>query len=168
MINKIIIITGAPGIGKTTILEKLRSHFSKGFFVDVDEFRKSCGNVRLNYHDQDYDEILKVLEIFILSLSQNDYFKPVFVFDCMSPKRLFSFYESVSKAIEVIIFVLWEDNTLLEERMKSRHGHFYNDIENAKKLNNSFLELKDNKKVVFIDRTVLDVENTVREILTRL
>ena len=165
---KIILITGAPGVGKSAIMEELRVHFPKGFFVDVDIFRTFVGVVNLQDHDRDYEETWKVLERLIVSLWKNDYFAPIFIFDCLTPKRLFDVVERISKTCEIKSCVLWEENSLLEERMSARQGHFYDDIENAIKINNWFLELKNKDGVVFVDRTELDVKKTVKEILKRV
>ncbi len=39
--NKIILITGAPGAGKTTIGRRIAQHFSKSLHVKLDELRGS-------------------------------------------------------------------------------------------------------------------------------
>ena len=164
---KVYIITGAPGVGKSTIAEKLRELYPHSFFIDIDVFRKQVGKVDMNLHDQDYLKTLDIVANNVRFLLENDLYLPIFVFDCLSPKNIDSFVEAIGNKGEIKQIVLWMGNDLLKERITSRVGHFYYDFENAKKMNDWFFEYRDTKHddFLFLDRSEFDVEKTVERIV---
>ncbi len=166
----VFIITGAPAVGKSTIAKKLRGFFPKGFFIDIDDFRRFVGKVDMNAHDEDYDQTLKIVAGTIKHVLQSGTFSPIFVFDCLTPKRIDNFIKQVGDSEIVKTVVLWMPNELLKERMTARTDHFYNDLDNTLRMNDWFLDYKksQNNDLLFIDRGELDIDNTVSKIIAEI
>ena len=122
---ELILVRGAPGVGKTTLATRLRAHFPKGITVEVDSF-KGMVNL-LDWKDTtQYYHILEAVATTCRSYLDNGY-APVIVVDTLSSETLEDFMTILQKSLlqpSCLIITLLCDPGVLELRIHSRKKGF--------------------------------------------
>jgi len=121
----LILVRGAPGVGKTTLGKRLRAHFPQGITIEVDSF-KSMVNL-LDWNDTtQYHHILEAVAMTCRSYLDNGY-APVIIIDTLSAETLGDFMAILQKSpleATCLIITLVCDPDVLELRIKGRENGF--------------------------------------------
>jgi predicted kinase len=94
VIPDVIILRGAPGVGKSTLAKELAQHFPKGVRIEVDTLRGMVISVDWT-NQQEHKDLLQVaaqLTRQFLGLG----FKPVLVVDTFSGDKVKDFLDTVN------------------------------------------------------------------------
>ncbi len=137
----VIIIRGAPGVGKTELSKALAKYYPQGSRVEVDALRKMV--ISVNWTDQ--AEHIKLLGL--AARTTADFveagFSPVIVVDTFSGDKVAGFrarLEVLRPGISYRIFALHASADVLAGRLAARpEGHF-KDLGIALKLNEDVLK----------------------------
>lgn len=150
LLNELIVIRGAPGIGKSTLglLLKKSGLFKK--VVDIDEMREMINGEHFAYGENVhyFNAIDVACELFDLFVKQGEF--PVAVLDVCSEPILNRIISNM-KGVRVLVVSLYSSDEILVQRMTNRNGGFVA-VEIAKKLNKEMY----NFGHIFIDTTNLD------------
>jgi len=161
----ILIIRGAPGIGKSTIGELLRPFALNGAIVDIDDMRNMVNNEKFIFNDNyDYVNAVKASCVLVESFLQLGY-APIVVVDVFSLGilELFTDHFGMRKLASI---TLYASDDILCRRMESRPTGYIN-LEVARSVNRHIYQTMD-KTDACIDTSLLsplDVLNEVRRIV---
>jgi len=147
----VIILHGAPGVGKSTLAKELSKHFPKGVRLEVDTLRSMVISVDwTNQHEhKDLLEVAARLTCQFLELG----FKPVIVVDTFSGDKVKPFLKAIVTTEHtplVKTYALHASPDVLSQRLAARHAELFRDIDVSKKLNS------DDLKISRPDDTLLD------------
>jgi broad-specificity NMP kinase len=158
----LIIIRGAPGVGKTTLGELLRTSDSIEAVIDVDEIRHMVHCEKFDYNDNtDYFKSLLVITKFVDFLNEKA-MKPIFLIDVFSDVLLDFFLKNI-KTKKFVVITLISTDEVLTNRMTNR-GTGYINIEVACKVN---CQIKNSLKTtdIRIDTTTLKPKAVLSSLL---
>jgi len=131
----LILIRGAPGVGKTALAEHLKEHYPSGVTVEVDSLKVMIN--RWDWRDSaQYRHILEAAGSVCRSYFDNGY-APVIVVDPFSCPVLDSFISMVRSSPRkpaYFIITLFCDPPSLEQRIQSRTEGF-NSVKTALAIN---------------------------------
>jgi broad-specificity NMP kinase len=130
---EIIIIRGAPGIGKSTLGEMLRASDKFPAVIDVDIIRNMIHGEKFKYGVNDHyiNSISATWRLVELLLS--NHIKPVVVVDVFSKIILSLFLKALCEK-QIVVVNLISSNEILVKRMSNR-SKGYIDLNVASKLN---------------------------------
>ena len=139
----VIIIRGAPGVGKTGLSKALAKYYPQGSRVEVDALRKMV--ISVNWTDQ--AEHIKLLGLAARTVADfvEAGFSPVIVVDTFSGDKVDAFLarlREISPALAVRLFALHLTEEVLATRMASRPAGLFRDLAIAKKLNLDVLRIR--------------------------
>jgi hypothetical protein len=161
--NKIFFLQGAPGVGKSAVVQGLRDALPRAFFIEVDIIRSFVGKPNWEAHDADYDMALEIIAKMVEQLSGKDIYTHIFIIDCISPigvKKLANFWLTPLNFKQV---VLWAQNEVIEKRLTGRDNHVFSNLAIAQKMNNWLGEYKSSpdKNLLFLDTTKLSLDQSI-------
>jgi predicted kinase len=154
VIPEVIILRGAPGVGKSTLAKELAQHFPKGVRIEVDTLRGMVISVDWT-NQQEYKDLLQIaaqLTRQFLGLG----FKPILVVDTFSGDKLKEFLDAVNNpdlGLKVKTFALHASPEVLAQRLAARPQDQFRDLAVSKKLNSDVL------KILRPADTLLDTSN---------
>lgn len=128
--HDIIIIRGAPGVGKTTLAKPLKHLYSEGVTIEVDTIRGMIHNVKWmdkNEHTASLKAALAMSEQYLLSG-----YDPIIMVDTLGYSRMKQFVTMLQKAmingrhIKYFTFSLFCDQEVLIKRITNRPDGFKN------------------------------------------
>lgn len=130
----IILIRGAPGIGKTTLGEGLRKHFAEGAVIDVDQLRHMVNAEEFEFEsDVHYTNAINVCCVLAKSLLAGG-FRPIIITDVMAETFLNQIKEGLCGYSTFTLTLIASANVLMS-RMRARQGGYIN-VEVANLVNN--------------------------------
>lgn len=164
----VIIIRGAPGVGKSQTAKALAGRFPKGAKVEVDALRKMVNSVRWT----DQDEHIKLLGL--AARTTIDFaglgFRPVIVVDTFSGDKVDSFLDTLKQhapQLRVALFGLIATDGVLAQRLNSRPQDQFKDFGIAQKLNADVVKIRQSDEVQ-VDTSALTPEQTADRIISAL
>lgn len=150
----VIIIRGAPAVGKTTLSKELAKYFPKGVRLEVDTLRSMVISVDWT-NQQEHKDVLQVaaqLTRQFLGLG----FRPVLVVDTFSGDKVKPFLDAINEpdlGLQVKTFALHASPEVLARRLAARPQDQFRDLAVSKKLNSDVL------KILRPADTLLDTSN---------
>jgi predicted kinase len=142
VIPDVIILRGAPAVGKSTLAKELAQHFPKGIRLEVDTLRSMVISVDWT-NQQEHKDLLQVaarLTGQFLGLG----FKPVLVVDTFSGDKVKPFLDAINESspgLEVKTFALHASPEVLAQRLAARHQDQFRDLAVSGKLNSDVLKI---------------------------
>jgi predicted kinase len=142
VIPDVIILRGAPAVGKSTLAKELAQHFPKGIRLEVDTLRSMVISVDWT-NQQEHKDLLHVaarLTGQFLGLG----FKPVLVVDTFGGDKVKPFLDAINESIpglEVKTFALHASPEVLAHRLAARPQDQFRDLAVSKKLNADVLKI---------------------------
>jgi broad-specificity NMP kinase len=144
----VIIIRGAPGVGKTELSKALARYYPQGSRVEVDALRKMV--ISVNWTDQ--AEHIKLLGLAARTVADfvEAGFSPVIVVDTFSGDKVAGFLarlEVLRPGISYRIFALHASADVLASRLASRPEGQFKDLGITLKLNGDVLKVSHREEV---------------------
>ncbi len=164
----VIIIRGAPGVGKTELSKALAKYYPQGSRVEVDALRKMV--ISVNWTDQ--AEHIKLLGLAARTVADfvEAGFSPVIVVDTFSGDKVAGFLarlEVLRPGVSYRIFALHASADVLAGRLTARpEGHF-KDLGIALKLNEDVLKVTHGEEIL-IDTSHDQPEDLLVRLKSRL
>lgn len=164
----VIIIRGAPGVGKSQVAKVLAGRFPKGAKVEVDALRKMVNSVRWT----DQDEHIKLLGLAARVTSEfaRMGFRPVIVVDTFSGDKVNGFLHTLKQhdaQFHVALFGLTAAAEILAQRLNGRPQDQFKDFEIARQLNADVVKIRRPEEVQ-VDTSALSPEQTADRIINAL
>ncbi len=159
----VIIIRGAPGVGKSTLAKALASHFPKGVRLEVDTLRGMVISVDWT-NQQEHKDLLLVAARLTRHFLELGY-RPVLVVDTFSGDKVQPFLDAIcasSPGLQVKTFALHASPEVLEQRLISRPSDQFRDFAVSRKLNSDVL------KIHRTDDTLLDTSHASAQQLSEM
>lgn len=132
----LILLKGAPGVGKSTAAKLLACHFTAGVRVEVDTLRGMVTNVK--WTDQtEHRSLLKVSAQLAAGFLRSG-FAPVILIDTFSGDKVNDFlaaFRSECPQSRVFVAVLHASDDVLRHRVLSREAEAFRDITIASRIN---------------------------------
>lgn len=114
---EVIIIRGCSGVGKTTLLNSLKSHLIETFCVDIDDVRKMLSSMDWDKGFDDYVNSQKIVKAMIKEMGILGY-RRAMIADTFPKDLLCSFLAGISCRCRIVsLFCDYKD---LENRLKGR------------------------------------------------
>jgi predicted kinase len=138
----VIIIRGAPGVGKSTLAKALASHFPKGVRLEVDTLRGMVISVDWTNQQEHMDLLLVAARLTRHFLELG--FRPVLVVDTFSGNKVQPFLDAIcasTPGLQVKTFALHTSPEVLEQRLISRPSDQFRDLAVSRKLNSDVLKI---------------------------
>jgi len=161
---ELVIIRGAPGVGKTTLSEALKRCFPGGVSIEIDHIRGMINSVAWIHVQQDINSI-EAAWAAGRSYLENGY-RPLFLIDSfgiLKYKRIISMIHASRPELSCHTLALYCADDELVSRIRSRKNGF-SDIKNSLALNR---EVRDHRhrNETFIDTTGRSPESVLDEVL---
>ena len=169
--QRVVIITGPPGAGKSAISIKLAERVSRGVAIHSDIIRTmvKAGYTLPWLETQEAKDQRKLATKNICDIAKNsiDLGFDVFIDDVLPNSNLIKDYKK-NLGKDIKFFLLLPSEETLAKRLKDR-GEVKNDIifVRAKKLHEVFFAIKDKIDWTIIDNTSLTIEETENIILSK-
>lgn len=161
----IIILRGAPGVGKSRSAAALAAHFPSGAKVEVDALRKMVISVRWT----DQEEHIKLLGL--AAQVTGEFVKlgirPVIVIDTFSGDKVDGFLAQLMRShgpLDVRLFAMYANDAVLAQRLAGRPKGQFNDFQIARKLNADVHRVHRPEEVQ-IDTSALSPEQVAAQIV---
>lgn len=149
-----IIIEGCDGVGKSTLVEKLKKHYK----VD---------SIRLSYKDpKDYNFYSRILDktdcIFDRSFLSELVYSPVFGRECqLTEDEVSSLYLQAQK---MKIFILNTDTDEIYRRLYRRGDEHYEIMKNIENIQQRFIELSETFNIEVIDTSKMTLQDVIERV----
>ena len=156
----LIIVRGAPAVGKTSLGKLMKKVFVKGFVVEVDHVRAMVNSVNW-VQKEEHLKALDATEKLVKSYLAAGY-KPAIVIDTFNPSKLKLFTDAFTD-YSYIIVSLFAENDILEQRLIHRETGF-KDWDMTKILNDEVGKYRHEKEVL-LDTSSLNKEEVLQKII---
>jgi len=153
----IILVRGAPAVGKSSLGRRLRKEFTKGVVVEVDTIRAMINSVKW-VQKEEHMNALRATEKLSMSYFEDGY-KPIIVIDTFNPSKL-DYLIKLFKGKKIITVSLYANNNILKERLENREKGF-KDWDMTKILNDEVGKYRHSKEVM-LDTSKLNKEEVVK------
>lgn len=117
----IILLRGAPAAGKSTLGKRLRTHYPKGFVIEVDDVRGMINSVKWVHKEEHLRALDATAALAQVYLGAG--YTPAIIVDTFNPSKLRYFIERFpGRTVQIIS--LWSSNEVLEQRLMNREKGF--------------------------------------------
>ena len=164
----VIIIRGAPGVGKSSAASLLAQLYPSGAKVEVDRIRSMVNSVDWTDQSQHIAALKVAVDVACRFLEQD--VRPVIVVDTFSGDKVRAFVSQLISARPLIhsyVFTLHADPKVLEARLKGRDADNFKDFAIAAMINRDVLLYQCPGEVV-VDTSCLDTAGVVASIREHL
>lgn len=164
----VLVIRGAPGVGKSTLGKLLTKEFPKGVKIEVDILRKMVNAVDWK-NQQEHINLLQVaakLTESFLSIG----FRPVIVVDTFSGNKVTAYLETVRRLrpdVSIQLIGLYASPETLHRRIEARPSDEFKDFSISVKINADLQQFKIPHEHQ-IDTTDFSPEALVMELQSKL
>lgn len=132
----LILLKGAPGVGKSTVGRLLAQHFSSGVRIEVDTLRQMV--ISVDWTNQaEHRKVLK-LSVQLAAGFLSSGFCPVILIDTFSGDKIDGFltdFHSLCPSKRVCVVVLHASEDVLRERLLHREAGAFRDVAIAMRIN---------------------------------
>lgn len=139
--HDLILIKGAPGVGKSTAAKLLAGHFASGVRIEVDTLRGMVIGVK--WTDQAEHRSLLKLSAQLAAGFLRSGFAPVILIDTFSGDKVEHFmaaFRLEAPQSRVFVAVLHASGDVLRQRMLGREGEAFRDLAIATQINHEAVE----------------------------
>jgi broad-specificity NMP kinase len=139
----VVIIRGAPGVGKSQVAKALTGYFPGGAKVEVDVLRKMVISVAWK-DQQEHINLLQVAAKVTLDFAELG-FRPVIVVDTFSGDKVNRFIDTLLRAggaITIRLIALTASVDELKRRLDARPADQFKEFEVSRKLNDDVLRIR--------------------------
>ena len=161
---KLILIGGAPGIGKSSLARQLKKTFAKGVTLETDELWGCINNV--DWYNQE-QHLVALQQTFLLAESYfNLGFQPIIVVDVFTNRSLVRTFELLEKHKTLKpykIISLFMDDSQLKDRVLSR-GEGWKNLESCYYCNRE-IQTQNTTNQTLINIDGLDKETLAKKVL---
>ena len=157
--TELIIIRGAPGVGKTSVVSMLRSKVAGGIFIETDTLRAMVNHVDWDDTRTHLNAVQasKTLAFAFLEMG----YRPVFLIDTLSGGTLDIVIKDCPYEYRIISLVA--DEELIKTRIEKRKSNFMN-VEKAAQVNRLILE-SDAAHNFTLNTTTRSIDDITDEVL---
>lgn len=164
----VVIIRGAPGVGKSQAAKALASFFPTGAKVEVDVLRNMV--IAVDWKNQQEHMNLLQMAARLTHEFINVGFWPIIVVDTFSGDKVFRFIDTLQRlngALKIRSFALFASDEVLRKRLESRPPSGFKEFEVCQKLNADVLRIRlpDDSQ---IDTSELTPPQTAEQIFQQL
>ena len=163
---EILIIRGAPGVGKSTLASKLRKEFPSGVTVETDHIRAMINSVKWVNTEEHLHALDATWEV---CRSYRDCYTPITVIDTFSPSKLKYFiskFDSESVPVNYLVISLYCTDEELKRRILNRPSG-YKEVDNCLILNHEVAKYR-HANEIHIDTTHLQPREVQKLVLEAL
>lgn len=135
-IPDLILLKGAPGVGKSTAAKLLACHFPSGVRIEVDALRAMV--IQVDWTNQNEHRSLLRLSAQLAAGFLQSGFAPVLLIDTFSGNKVDGFLDaflSERPQSRVFVAVLYATDDVLRQRLLTRDGEAFRDIAIAMRIN---------------------------------
>jgi broad-specificity NMP kinase len=164
----VIIIRGAPGVGKSSAASLLAQLYPSGAKVEVDRIRSMVNSVDWTDQPQHIAALQVAVDVACRFLEQH--VRPVIIVDTFSGDKVRAFVSQMVSArpsIQWSVFTFHADARVLEARLKGRDVDDFKDLTIAAMINRDVL-LYQCPGEVMVDTSCLDAAGVVARIREHL
>jgi broad-specificity NMP kinase len=159
--TEILIIRGAPGVGKSSIGKLLTQYFRNGVTIEIDEVRRMINSVTWT-NTKEHLNAIEATGTLVLSYLKLQY-SPVIILDTLSEGTIRIILDKIPTNITCKTISLTATEEKIRERIAKRNEGFM-DYEISFKVNSSII--KENLENNFlIDTSELSVEEVFEKII---
>ncbi len=164
--GSLLIIRGAPGVGKSAVGKLFSENFKNGVTIEIDEIRRMINAISWISTKEHLDAIGAARSL-LLSYWESNY-DPVTIIDTLSQGTINIILGNIPKEIDYKIISLYADEAVIKDRILARNSGFM-DYDLSFKVNTSIMQekLDYNYLVNTSDLSVREVFNKVIELLQR-
>ena len=157
---EIILVRGAPAVGKSSLGKKLKKIFPKGVVVEVDTIRAMINDVKWVKKEEGMNA-LRATEKLCKSYF-NDGYKPIIIISTFSLTKL-QYFVDLFNSNKLIVVSLYVINKVLKHRLDHREKGF-KDWNITKIINDDIKKYRHTKEVLLIT-TRLNKDQVVNEFI---
>jgi broad-specificity NMP kinase len=163
----ILIINGAPAVGKTTISSLLREKFDYCPHVDFGSIRvfhlnREWSNKSENEEEMSYENLLFILNNYLKHGYQNG------IVDDLRDDRALRLYDDLGSEIAILITLVASDETLAQRIINPTRDSGFKDLKKAQELNKQIKQRARLENEIFIETDNKTPEEVVVEIVQNI
>lgn len=164
-LHDLILLKGAPGVGKSSAARQLAHHFTSGVRIEVDDLRRMVVDVK--WTDQTEHRKLLLLSAQVAAGFLRSGFAPVILVDTFSGDKMDGFLDAFRSEYpqgRVFVTVLHASEDVLRDRVLNREADGFRDLTVSTRLNHEAVrDFRSFEKL--IDTSTLSPAEVARAIL---
>lgn len=160
--NNLLIVRGAPGVGKSSVGKLLSDHYQNGITIEIDEVRRMINSVSWT-STKEHLAAIEAARCLIISYWESGY-DPVMIIDTLSQGTIKLILDKLPPEVSCKIISLFAEEEVIKARIRARNNGFM-DHDVSFKVNRSIIgeELNNNYLIDTSDLSVEEVFNKIME-----
>lgn len=171
----VILVSGLPASGKTSVSQRLAKTFQKGFHLQVDQLRSMVvrggisPDTATEWNDQLENQFrLERAAASVLASTYAEAGFSVIVDDVAVPANVLSHYEHLARQLPMLKFLLFPSITETKRRLNERRHEFDEVFTNRLSMLHLHLESIDKSEWDVLDTSDWTIDETVQTIIDRI